>query len=98
MIHIFSNISYLEVKILTKGCKSASKPGKEIKQFLSLLECWQFPELQIFFSHMRIYPLIFDSMLISKFQGVFLPPIFFRNAEKRRYYCFETDICSFMPF
>ena len=43
---------------------------------------------------MRIYPLIFDSMLISKFQVVFSPPIFFRNAEKRTNYCFERDISS----
>ena len=30
---------------------------------------------------MRIYALIFDSMLIFKFQKVFSPPVIFRNAE-----------------
>ena len=32
---------------------------------------------------MRIYPLLFDSMLNLKFQVVFSPSIFFRIAEKR---------------
>ena len=32
---------------------------------------------------MRIYPLLFDSMLNLKLQVVFSPSIFFRNAEKR---------------
>ena len=31
---------------------------------------------------MRIYALIFDSMLIFKFQKVFSPPVIFRNAER----------------
>ena len=31
---------------------------------------------------MRIYALIFYSMLIFKFQKVFLPPVIFRNAER----------------
>ena len=33
-------------------------------------------------SPMRIYALIFDSMLIFKFQKVFSPPVIFRNAER----------------
>ena len=31
---------------------------------------------------MRIYALIFNSMLIFKFQKVFSPPVIFRNAER----------------
>ena len=30
--------------------------------------------------------------------GPFSPPIFFRNADKRRYYCFEARIGSFVSF
>ena len=56
------------------------------------------PELQIIFSPMRIYPLIFDSMLIFKFQVVFPPLNFFRNAEKGKYYCLEGLICIFGSF
>ena len=43
---------------------------------------------------MRIYPLIFDSMLISKFQEVFSPPTF-RNAEKRRLLLIYAVLCPF---
>ena len=30
-------------------------------------------------------------MLISEFQMVFSPPIFFRNDKKRRYYCHTCE-------
>ena len=52
-------------------------------------------ELQIILSPIRIYPLIFASMLILKIQGVFSPPIFYCNAEKRRYNCFEVPYLHF---
>ena len=46
---------------------------------------------------MRIYALIFDSMLIFKFQKVFLPLVIFRNAEREGtgYYCFEVPYLNF---
>ena len=45
---------------------------------------------------MRIYPLLFDSMLNLKFQVVFSPSIFFRNAEKRGitvFFCVYLQFC-----
>ena len=37
-------------------------------------------------------------MLIFKFQVVFSPLYFFRNAEKGKYYCLEAPICIFGLF
>ena len=41
---------------------------------------------------MRIYALIFDSMLIFKFQKVFSPPVIFRNAEREGITFFKCRI------
>ena len=38
---------------------------------------------------MRIYALIFNSMLIFKFQKVFSPPVIFHNAERE---CISFDV------
>ena len=44
---------------------------------------------------MRIYPLIFNSMLIFNTLVVFSPPIFFCNAENGRHCC-PSSICALL--